>query len=213
MVAADSLVWVSGVAPGVVAYDAASGEIVERVAFDGDVVQAMANDGWTVYAAGVGPEVLLGIDATTGKEIVRAAPLGAAPLQESAVAAHDGTAWVLVDPDAPRFVVVKAEVVTGALPAPEGALAARFGFGSLWVTLAGSKLARVDPRSGEVLMTYPVGAGARFLAVGADAVWTLDASDGTVSRVDPGRERCLRCSSRTSPSPAATSRPTSARSG
>ena len=185
MVAAGVSVWVSGVDPGVVAYDAASGEITTRVAFDSDVVQAMATDGHAVYAAGVGPDVLLSIDATTGEEIARV-PLDAEPLEESAVAAHDGTAWVLVDPDAPRFAVVEGGVVTGTLPAPGGALAARFGFGALWVTLAGSKVARVNPRNGKVLATFPVGAGARFLAVGDDAVWTLDASAGTVSRVDPG---------------------------
>ena len=184
MVAAGGCVWVSGVDPGVVAYDAASGEITKRVAFDSDVVQAMATDSQAVYAAGVGPDVLLSIDATTGEEIART-PLDAEPLEESAVAVHDGTAWVLIDPAEPRFAVVEGGVVTGTLAAPDGALAARFGFGSLWVTLAGSKVARVDPGNGEVLAMISVGAGARFLAVGDDAVWTLDASDGTVSRIDP----------------------------
>ena len=75
--------------------------------------------------------------------------------------------------------------MTGTLAAPDRAMAARFGFGSLWVTLDGGEVARMDPRNGKVVATYPVGAGARFLAVGDDAVWTLDARDGTVSRVDP----------------------------
>ena len=122
MVAAGSSVWVSGVDPGVVAYDAASGEITKRIALKSAVVQAMATDSQAVYAAGVGPDVLLSIDATTGEELARA-PLDAAPLEESAVAAHDGTAWVLIDPDAPRFAVVEGGVVTGTLAAPDGALA------------------------------------------------------------------------------------------
>jgi virginiamycin B lyase len=184
MVAANSSIWVSGVDPGVVAYDAASGEITKRIGFDSDVVQAMATDGRAVYAAGVGPDVLLSIDAKTGEEIARA-PLDAAPLEESAVAAHDGTAWVLVNPGAPWFAVVEGGEVTGTLAVPERAMAARFGFGSLWVTLDGGEIAQMDPRNGKVVATYPVGAGARFLAVGDDAVWTLDARDGTVSRVDP----------------------------
>jgi len=184
MVAAGARIWVSGVDPGVVAYDAATGEIVRRVAFDSDVIQAMARDSGAVYAAGAAPDVLLAIDAESGRVLSRTA-LGAEPLEESSVAAHDGTAWVLVDPDAPRFLVVEHGAVTRTVPAPDGALAARYGFDSLWVTVAGAQVARLDPKDGRVRATYDVGVGARFLAVGEDAVWTLDASAGTVSGVDP----------------------------
>ncbi len=183
MVAAADLAWVSGVAPGLVAYDTA-GEIVHQVDFDSQVVQAMATDGQSVYAAGVHPDALLVVDAKTGKETARV-PLDATPLEESSVAARAGTAWVLVDIAAPKLVVVEGGKVTGTLAAPQGALAARFGFDSLWVTAAGGQVARLDPADGRVLATYAVGVGARFLTVGDDAVWTLDASDGAVSRVDP----------------------------
>ena len=101
------------------------------------------------------------------------------------MAAHDGHR---VGPGRPRRPVPRRRGTArspGTLAAPDGALAARFGFGSLWVTLAGGKVAPGRPRHGKVLATYEVGVGARFLTVGDDAVWTLDASDGTVSRVDP----------------------------
>jgi virginiamycin B lyase len=184
MVAAGEEIWVSGVSPGVVAYGAATGTITHSVTFGSDVVQAMAQDGSTVYAAGAAPDVLLTIDAASGEERDRV-DLPASPLPESSVAADRGRAWVLVGPGAPRLLVVEGGEVTGRLPAPEGALAVRFGFGSLWVTVEGGEVARLDPEDGTVGETYSVGLGARFLTVGEDAVWTLDAADGTVSRVDP----------------------------
>ena len=206
------VVWVSGVDPGVVAYDAASGEITKRVAFDSDVVQAMATDGQAVYAAGVGPDVLLSIDATTGEEIAR----DPARRRAARGVGRGGARRDRVGPGrpgAPRFAVVEGGEVTGTLAAPDGALAARFGFGSLWVTLAGEQGRPGRPRQREGPGDLSGRRGARFLAVGDDAVWTLDARDGTVSRIDPSPARCRRCSSPISRSAAATSRPTSAGSG
>ena len=81
--------------------------------------------------------------------------------------------------------------------APE---AIAYGEGSLWVTLfgfrfdeaavppiqvtAGSVL-RVDPATGNVQATIPVGRGPLDIEVGAGAVWVALPGDGTIVRVDP----------------------------
>jgi streptogramin lyase len=44
---------------------------------------------------------------------------------------------------------------------------------------------RVDPRSARLERTFEVGGGPGGLAVGAGAVWTADAFDGTVTRIEP----------------------------
>ena len=183
MVASAGGIWVSGVGPGLVRYDARSGEITATVPFDSEVVQAMESSGDVVHAVGWDPPAVLRIDAKAGRAL-SITPLDGEVVPESSIAVDGATAWVLVDSGA-RFQVLEGSSVTRAMPAPDGALAARFGFGSLWVTVEGAQVARVDPVDGRVIATYDVGLGARFLTIGEDAVWTLDAADGTVSRVDP----------------------------
>lgn len=182
MVASGDGIWVSGVDPGVVRYDARTGKITARVRFDNEVVQAMESARDVVYAVGWTPPALLRIDATTGRAL-STTPLDGDVMPESSVAVDGSTAWVLVD-GGKRFQVVRDGRVTGTMAAPDGALAARFGFGSIWVTAERGQVVRLAPDDGMVEETYEVGLGARFLTIGEDAVWTLDAADGTVSRVD-----------------------------
>lgn len=66
---------------------------------------------------------------------------------------------------------------------PEGITA---GFDPLWVVLqAGGQLARIDPTSGEVLLTLDVGSGPRLVIAGGTSIWVSDFTAGTVVRVDP----------------------------
>ena len=50
---------------------------------------------------------------------------------------------------------------------------------------APGQVVRLDPATGQAVASVPVGRGASFLAVGPDAVWVINASDATVSRIDP----------------------------
>jgi peptide/nickel transport system substrate-binding protein len=49
----------------------------------------------------------------------------------------------------------------------------------------------IDPESNRVTEQYPVGRGPSALAVGGGSVWVADAGDGTVSRIEPGREQIV----------------------
>ena len=43
----------------------------------------------------------------------------------------------------------------------------------------------LDPQTGKLLATVPLGAAPSSVAVGAGAVWVLDANDKTISAIDP----------------------------
>jgi len=58
------------------------------------------------------------------------------------------------------------------------------------VTIAGGKAGALDPRTGELLATIPLGTSPTSIAVGEGSVWVLDADDRTVSQIDP-RKRAL----------------------
>jgi len=60
------------------------------------------------------------------------------------------------------------------------------GAGSIWVTSTDEHIvSRVDPDTGEVRQTIPVGSGASGIAADNRAVWVANSLDGTVSRIDP----------------------------
>jgi DNA-binding SARP family transcriptional activator/ABC-type branched-subunit amino acid transport system substrate-binding protein len=57
-------------------------------------------------------------------------------------------------------------------------------------TIAGGSAGVLDPRTGELLATIPLGTAPTNIAVGEGSVWVLDADDRTVSQIDP-RKRAL----------------------
>lgn len=80
------------------------------------------------------------------------------------------------------------------LPGTAGPDAIAVGFGALWVTttdydasgnaLPGSLL-RIDPTSGAVVATIPLGRDAWAITTSPDAVWVSVAGDGVIKRIDP----------------------------
>src|SRR4249920_3228656 len=56
--------------------------------------------------------------------------------------------------------------------------------GSETRTIAGGNAGALDPRTGELLATIPLGTSPTSIAVGEGSVWVLDADDRTVSQID-----------------------------
>jgi DNA-binding SARP family transcriptional activator/ABC-type branched-subunit amino acid transport system substrate-binding protein len=59
-------------------------------------------------------------------------------------------------------------------------------------TIAGGSAGALDPRTGELLATIPLGASPTSIAVGEGSVWVLDADDRTVSQIDPRKRTLVR---------------------
>jgi hypothetical protein len=180
-VAAGHGVWVTGVSPGAVRYDDATGRVTARLRVDAGVEQALEQSAGSVWIPTTAPE-LLRVDAVTG-EVQERVRLPERPLTEGVVGAIGGTAYVIVDEADPTILVVKRGRVTEEIQAPEGAVAVRAGYGALWVPTGFSTVERYDLRSGE-WTSIPSGPGPRFLDVGFGAIWVMDQGDGSVTRID-----------------------------
>jgi ABC-type transport system substrate-binding protein/streptogramin lyase len=63
-----------------------------------------------------------------------------------------------------------------------------YGAGSLWLA-RGSDVARVDPRNGRVLQTFPVGGAATWVVFGDGTVWAASSGNGVVTKIDPVENR------------------------
>jgi DNA-binding SARP family transcriptional activator/ABC-type branched-subunit amino acid transport system substrate-binding protein len=59
-------------------------------------------------------------------------------------------------------------------------------------TVAGANAGVLDPRTGELLETIPLGTAPTSIAVGEGSVWVLDADDRTVSQIDPKKRAVVR---------------------
>jgi DNA-binding SARP family transcriptional activator/ABC-type branched-subunit amino acid transport system substrate-binding protein len=57
-------------------------------------------------------------------------------------------------------------------------------------SIAGGNAGMLDPKTGELLATIPLGTAPTSIAVGEGSVWVLDADDRTVSQIDP-KERAV----------------------
>jgi hypothetical protein len=128
------------------------------------------------------------------------------PAGPSGLAAAGGRLWVAsvlagavsaVDPSTAR-VVAEATL-------PGGAVRIAAGAGRVWVTGTTDSLADVGLRPSGATVQWravTVGQGPLGVAVGDGSVWVADSASGTVSRVDPTRDR-VTGTYRTGPDPVA----------
>ena len=188
------VVWISGIEPGIVGYDAGTGKQQASVPTK-DVYLAMEAGHGALWAAeasdGQYPDTLLRIDPVTGAVAFRAAAPEPGLKPESSLAVTDTAVWGIVGdfgtPDDRRLTSFDPRTgeVLEIVPAPEAANSVRGGFGSLWVSTSQRTVVRIDPADGTEQAVIETGSGSGFLTVTEDAVWVLNGGDGTVSRIDP----------------------------
>jgi len=192
LMSSGDLVWVSGVDPGIVAYDDTMTPVFEVAA--GTVWAALEFGHGYIWCSeapdGHESTTLLRIDPASGAATRFALPAPGIP-GESSIAVTDDAVWVIISGHTPDdyWSLVGVDPGSGAvvrtLEAGAGTLAAvRGGFGSLWVTRPSGVLARVDPVSGDMLAEIELPTSSTFLSVSPDAVWVMN-QRGDVSRVDP----------------------------
>ena len=88
-----------------------------------------------------------------------------------------------------RLLVLAGALLLAAAVGAVAVLLVRDG-GSETETIAGGNAGVLDPRTGELLATIPLGTAPTSIAVGEGSVWVLDADDRTVSQIDP-KERAV----------------------
>ncbi len=106
-----------------------------------------------------------------------------------AVAVGEGSIWVLcekngkIDRIDPKTNKVSKSIELG-VPGATGGIAV--GLGSVWVTLDGFPLTRIDP-GGEKVVQQFWGVGGGAIQVAANALWLSNLHEGTLWRLDPKR--------------------------
>jgi YVTN family beta-propeller protein len=111
------------------------------------------------------------------------------------LAVGEGAVWVLVanrlhriDPVNPDAAPIASHLGTRSLVA-----GLAVGVGSVWVVDATRQtLRRIDPATGRVIDTIPVGSAPDGVAVGEGAVWVTSAQSGFVVEVSPTLGRAVR---------------------
>jgi DNA-binding SARP family transcriptional activator/ABC-type branched-subunit amino acid transport system substrate-binding protein len=88
-----------------------------------------------------------------------------------------------------RLLVLAGALLLAAAVGAVVVLLLRDGGGEA-VAIAGGNARALDPRTGELLATIPLGTSPTSIAVGEGSVWALDADDRTVSQIDP-KERVV----------------------
>lgn len=189
------LVWVSGVDPGIVAYDADMDAVFSVEA--GEVWAALEFGHGAIWASeaptGQRATTLLKIDPATGGATRFSVPEPGIP-QESSVAVTDGAVWVIVPGAAPgaNGTLVGLDPASGQQIrtidiGPDTAAAVRGGFGSLWLTRPTGLLERYNPETGASEAQIELALSSTFLSIGPDAVWVMNQL-GEVARVDPATD-------------------------
>jgi virginiamycin B lyase len=110
--------------------------------------------------------------------------------QPSALAIGESSLWVLCLKDGkvervdPKTNKVTKTIETGVAGSGTGGIVAAQG--SIWVTLPGFPITRIDPTSEKVLQQF-VGAGGGAIHFGQGAIWLTNTQEGTLMRIDPKR--------------------------
>jgi virginiamycin B lyase len=184
---AGASVWVA-VNGGVRRIDGATGAPDGLVPIPGVICLAMDVGFDSLWAGSCDRHLLARIDPVAGSLDTPFIDLPVAALQqEGSIGVGESGVW-LVSTDHELLILNPiTNRVDGRWPLPASAAAVRAGLGAVWVTVFDSgELLRIDPADPRTSRAIDVGEGPRFLAIGEDAVWVMNQTDGSVSRVDAG---------------------------
>jgi virginiamycin B lyase len=178
-------VWVGSTGPYAVhRIDPKTNQRVATVTLRGEPCSGLATGFGSLWVPLCGkPAMLAKVDLTSNKiaSIFRIGPAAS----EGGIATSPDSVWLVVDKEGSLARIDPASgAVRQRIKVPAGSYNPFYSDGRIWVTRAeGSEVASVDATTGAVLGTVRTGPGPRFVTAGADAVWTLNQGDGTLTRV------------------------------
>ena len=172
--------------PGSVAFlDARSGRVVGDLPAGPGVgfVRSGLGSVWEMEDAGV----LLQINRRT-RHLTRSISVG---VNAGDVAVGEGAVWI-TDANSQTLLrvgpqygdVARIRLPSGGLSKPGVGGGVAVGAGSVWVAQGLSRIARINPASGQVESSLPV-ADANVVAFGEGAVWVAASDVGTLTKIDP----------------------------
>ena len=172
--------------PGSVAFlDARSGRIVGDLPAGPGVGFVRSGLGWIWEMENAG--VLLQINRRT-RHLTRSISVG---VNAGDVAVGEGAVWI-TDANSQTLLrvgpqygdVTRIRLPAGGLSKPGVGGGVAVGAGSVWVAQGLSRIARINPASGQIESSLPV-ADANVVAFGEGAVWVAASDLGTLTKIDP----------------------------
>ncbi len=179
----DGSVWIATSKKGLLArIDPEANKVVATIKIpSGSYVPAFAEG--AVWITSTEHNLLTRVDPQSNR-VVASIPIGPQPRFLTAGA---GSVWTLNQEDG---TISRVDIATNRLVAtipagiegPGGEIA--FGEGSIWATLFGFPISRIDPASNAVVQQW-VGKGGDSIRVGHGSVWLSNLAQGTVWRLNP----------------------------
>lgn len=178
-------------------------EIV-RIDPSNNAIQArIAVDQEPCYGIGIGPsrvwvlnckgQTLTRIDPRRNKVDLRV-PVSIAPEGEGSIAVRYKSVWFIANEDGKSDTLTQLNAVNGhtrkKIKVGKDSAVVTLGFGSVWITSSGENAVyRVSPVSGRIIARIPVAPEPRFTVAYNKWLWVLSQSDGSVSRIDPAKNK------------------------
>jgi virginiamycin B lyase len=179
-------IWIVTSPKGVLArIDPTTDSIVERIRIPSNsYAVAFADD--SVWITSTGKSLLSRVDGATNK-LVSTTRVGTHP---RFLATGAGSVWTLNQGDG---TISRVDTRSGKLLATiEAGLSGQggeiaYGEGSIWATLFGFPITRIDPATNRVMQQW-TGKGGDSIRAGLGSVWLTDLRDGVVWRLDPAQQ-------------------------
>jgi virginiamycin B lyase len=176
-------IWIVTSPKGVLArIDPTTDSIVGRIRIPSNSYAVAFADGW-LWITSSGKSLLSRVDGATNK-LVSTTRVGRTPRFLTTGA---GSVWTLNQGDG---TISRVDTRSGKLLATiEAGLSGHggeiaYGEGSVWATLFGFPITRIDPATNRVMQQW-IGKGGDSIRAGLGAVWLTDIHDGVVWRLDP----------------------------
>jgi YVTN family beta-propeller protein len=178
----DGAVWVTNADDDTVSrIDPLKGIVVQTIPV-GSSPSGITTGNGAVWVANSLDGTVSRIDPKTNT-VVQPIPVGNGP---AGIVYAAGSVWVANTGDDTITKIDAASGVPAKKPLSIAATELAFGAGTLWASQrTANRVVRIDPTSGNVVQSIPVGNGPAGLAFGSGAAWVANSLDGTVSKIDP----------------------------
>jgi virginiamycin B lyase len=172
--------------------DALTNKVISKLSLPGEACSGLVFgfDSVWVPLCGKRPS-LLRVNSLTNK-IIASLPFGP-PSAEAGIAVSRDSVWIVTDENGTLSRVdPQTNRVQQKISIPSGSFNPLFSEDIIWITgVDRNVLTAVDAATGVVLDSIPVGPNPRFLTAGGGSIWTLNQSDGSLTRVDPKSRKVM----------------------
>ena len=181
----DAAVWVGGTGPNAVhEIDPVTNRRVATVALPGNPCAGLAVGFGSLWVPLCGkPNSLARVDLES--HAVSLLPGLGPAMREGGIATSTDSVWLIVTRTSLARIDPASGRIRQLIRVPAGSYNPLFSGGKIWLTRAsGAELTVLDAASGARVAAAKTGPHPRFLTAGADAIWTLNQGDGSLTRID-----------------------------